>query len=109
MASAGLGRLGAVVDSGSDLQKRGAVRASGIGFSASGWVFVRSKSPRTRGAIEAYTEGAEITPRAGRWLWIPTDDIPARAGGKKITPANWEKSGLDKKIGPLVTIKSANG
>lgn len=109
MVSAQLGRLNLAVDSGSDLQKHGAVRSSGVGFSASGWIFVRSKSDRTLGAIEAYTEGADIAPRQGRWLWLPTDDIPARAGRLKITPANYNRLGLDKKIGPLVLIKSVNG
>jgi hypothetical protein len=109
MLSSGLGRLGNAVDSGSDLEKRGAVFRKGTGFSASGWVNLRTRNERTVGAIDAYTQGAEITPRNGRWLWLPTDDIPARAGRKKITPANWNKFGLDKKIGPLVLVKSVNG
>lgn len=109
MVAAGLGRLGNAVDSGSDLEKRGAVRSRGTGFSASGWVFVRSRSERTLGAIEAYTLGAEISPRQGRWLWIPTDNVPARAGRMKITPGNWDRAGLDKRIGPLVLVRSVNG
>lgn len=109
MVSAGLGRLGNAVDSGSDLQKRGVVFRRGTGFSASGWVNLRSKSERTVGAIDAYTQGAEIAPKNGRWLWLPTDDIPVRAGRRKITPGNWSKFGLDKRIGPLVAIRSVNG
>lgn len=108
MTAAGLGRLGNAVDSGSDLEKRGMVKAKGAGFSASGWVHLRSKSERTVGAVEAYTEGAEISPRLGRWLWIPTDNVPARAGKRKITPGNWNRSGLVQRIGPLVKIW-ANG
>ena len=109
MISAGLGRLNLAVDSGSDLEKRGVVRSSGVGFSASGWIHVRSKSERTLGAIEAYTEGAEIAPRRGRWLWLPADDIPSRVGRKKITPESYNRLGLDKRIGPLVMIRSVNG
>lgn len=108
MVSAGLGRLNLAIDHGSDLEKRGAVRQTGVGFSASGWVFVRSKSERTVGAVEAYTQGAEISPRRGRWLWIPTDNVPARAGRRKITPSSWNQSGLVQRIGPLVMIW-ANG
>lgn len=103
------GWFGNAIDSGGDLEKRGAVRRSGVGFSASGWVHVRRKSERTLGTIEAYTAGAEIAPRRGRWLWIPTNDIPARAGRVKITPGNWSKYGLDQRIGPLVMVKSVNG
>lgn len=109
MASAGLGRLGNAIGSGGDAEKRGSVFRKGAGFSASGWIHIRTKSERTRGAIDAYTKGADIMPRNGRWLWIPTDDIPARAGRNKITPGNWIKSGLDKRIGPLVLVRSVNG
>lgn len=109
MRGAGLGRLGNAVGSGSDLQKRGAVRSQGIGWSASGWVHIRSKSERTVGAIEAYTAGAEIAPRKGRWLWIPSDDIPARVGKRSITPENYTRLGLATKIGPLVFVLTPSG
>lgn len=109
MVSAGLGRLGNAVGSGSDLQKRGQVRASGVGFSASGWVHLRTKSERTLGAIESYTQGSTITPRRGRWLWLATDDIPSRAGRKRITPQSYNQLGFDKRIGPLVMVRSVNG
>jgi hypothetical protein len=111
--SAGLGRLGNALGNTSDLQKGRGVRRRGEGFSASGVVFVRSGSARSRGAIEAYTQGAEIRPVRGRWLWIPTDDIQRRAGAsagrKRITPGNWSEAGLDARIGPLVPVKSVNG
>jgi hypothetical protein len=106
MTAAGLGRLGNAIGSGSDLEKRGMVKDRGTGFSASGWVTVRSRSPRTLGAIEAYTEGAEITSRRGRYLWIPGDDIPARAGRYRMSPYMYYKAGLDKTIGPLIQIVS---
>ena len=51
MAQAGLGTLGMGIGSGSDAQKTGTVHAKDNGrWSASGWVFIRSQSPRTVGA-----------------------------------------------------------
>jgi hypothetical protein len=110
MASARLGRLGNALSAGSDLRKNGRVRQLGAGgFSASGWVAIRSRSERTLGAIEAYTEGADIRPVKGRWLWIATDQIPARAGRYRMTPQRYVQAGFDTKIGPLVQIRSVNG
>lgn len=109
MRSAGLGRLGNAIGNGGDLGKRGAVRSQGGGWSASGWVHVRSRSERTVGAIEAYTAGAEIAPRKGRWLWIPTDDIPARVGRRSVTPETYNRLGLETKIGPLVFVLTPSG
>jgi hypothetical protein len=113
MKSAALGRLGNAIGHSSDAEKRGTVYRQGDGFSASGVVFVRSKSERTLGAIESYTQGAEIRPVRGRWLWIPTDDIARVAGAKekraRVTPGNWSKLGLDNRIGPLVFAKAKNG
>lgn len=113
MKNAGLGRLGNALGNSSDLEKRGAVYRRGDGFSASGVVFIRAKSERSRGAIKAYTEGAEITPVRGRWLWFPTDDIQRVAGAKadraRLTPGNWSKLGMDRKIGPLVFAESKDG
>jgi hypothetical protein len=57
-----------------------------------------------RGAIEAYTEGAEITPKRSPWLWISTDEIPRRAGRYRMTPALYRATGLESRIGPLVQI-----
>ncbi|MBL9070410.1 MAG: hypothetical protein JNM03_10515 [Sphingopyxis sp.] len=109
MSGAGLGRLGNGIDAGGDATKGGAVHRTGTGWSASGWIFIRSKSERTRGAIEAYTEGAEILPRKSPWLWIPTDDIPIRAGRYKMTPTLYRRMGFETKIGPLVQVPGANG
>jgi len=114
MASAGLGRLGNAIGQTSDLRDgRGVKRRGERAFSASGVVFVRSKSPRTLGAIEAYTAGATIRPRNGRWLWIPGADIQRLAGGKgdrqRVTPGSWARLGLDKKIGRLEFVPSVNG
>lgn len=114
MAGAGLGRLGNGLGAASDLSSgRGIHRREAGGWSASGVVFVRSRSERTRGAIESYTSGAEIRPTRGRWLWVPTGDLQRVAGGKgrrqRVTPGNWDALGLDKRIGPLVLLKSIDG
>ena len=110
MQGAGLGRLGNAIGSGSDLDEgRGVHRYSNGGFSASGVVFVRSGSERTRGAIEAYTEGADIKPVRGRFLWIATDQIPRVTGRFRMTPELYRKNGFEQKIGPLVFVKSING
>ena len=45
----GLGRLSNAIGNGGDRGKRGAVRSSGPGWSASGWVHVRSKPDRMAG------------------------------------------------------------
>lgn len=104
MRGAALGRLGNVIGATSDLAKTGRVHRRGAGFSASGVVFIRSKSERATGAIQSYTEGSEITPKKGGWLWIATDNIPARAGRFKMTPARYVASGLEGRIGPLVFV-----
>jgi hypothetical protein len=72
-------------------------------------VFIRSGSERTRGTIAAYTEGANILPARGRWLWIPTPDIQNISMRHRLTPAAWQANGLDSRIGPLVLVRSVNG
>lgn len=110
MAGASLGRLGQGIGSTSDLESNAGVhRSASGGFSASGVVFVRSGSERTRGAIEAYTKGAQIRPVRSRWLWIATDNIPRVTGRYRMTPELWVKNGFDQKIGPLVVVRSVNG
>lgn len=110
MQGAGLGRLGNAIGSQSDLAEgRGVHHYSNGGFAASGILFIRSGSDRSRGAIEAYTQGAEIQPVRGRWLWIPTDNIPRVTKRFRLTPALWKQNGLDRKIGPLVFVRSING
>lgn len=110
MQGAGLGRLGNGLGAASDLSSgRGIHRRGRDAWSASGVVFVRSRSARTRGALESYTSGADIRPTRGRWLWIATDQIPARAGRFKMTPELYVKSGLEQRIGKLVFLRSVNG
>lgn len=122
MSAAGLGRLGFALGSGSDKQKSGTVFAlPGGRWSASGWVFIRSQSQRTIGAIKSYTEGAEILPRRGRYLWFPTDDvkrlvglpIPTTGGGRgtanyRLEPRYWDRT-YGRKFGPLQQIRGADG
>lgn len=109
-AGAGLGRLGQAIAGEHDTVIH--ARSDG-GFSASAQFFVRSRSDRTRGAIESYTEGSDIRPVRGRWLWIPTEDAQRVAGSgakkRRLTPGLWRENGLDRKIGPLIMIRSANG
>lgn len=108
MRSASLGRLGQALGQTSDLASGKVHERAGGGFSASGIVFIRG-SERSHGAIEAYTEGADIRPIKGRWLWFATDQIPQRAGRRKMTPALYRSSGLEQRIGPLVMVKRPNG
>lgn len=117
MTAAGLGRLGFALGAGSDLKKSGSVRSIGSGWSASGWVFIRSGSQRTRGAIEAYTQGASITPKnPSGLLWFPTEDImrmvrlpiPSSGGNAsanyRLTPKLWDRT-YASRFGPLVRLK----
>jgi len=104
MAGARLGRLGMAIGAGSDLRKGGRVHRFGnSGFSESGWIFIRSRSERTVGAIKIYGKSGDIFPTKG-WLWIPTDNVPKRVGRYKMTPARYMQSGLATSIGPLVQI-----
>lgn len=109
MQAAGLGRLGNAIDANSDMQRSGKVHRSGDGFSASGAVFIRTRSARTRGTIESYTVGSDIRPVRGRWLWIATDQIPRVTARERMTPELYRQNGFDQKIGPLVMVKSVNG
>lgn len=112
MAGANLGRLGNALGQTSDKTK-GTVFKRGDIIRASGLVFIRSKSPRTVGAIISYTEGAEILPVKGRWLWIPTDEVQRIVGSGKerarMTPALYKARGFEQKFGPLILIRSING
>lgn len=112
MRSRNLGRLPNALGMTSDADK-GTVHRKPTGFRASGVVFAKGKSARTHGAIESYTVGATISPRQGRWLWIPTKEIQRLTGtGRarvRVTPGNWTQFGLDRKVGPLVPLKGING
>jgi hypothetical protein len=107
MRSAGLGRLSNAIGSGSDLTKTGTVHREGERFSASGWIHIRGRSPRTLGAIESFTEGTEIGPKRGKWLAIVTQQIQQKVGRKRMTPDLYRSSGLEQKLGPLVFIQTS--
>lgn len=122
MAGAGLGRLGFGLGASSDKSLGKGVYREGDTVRASGNIHIRSRSERTVGAIISYTEGSNILPVKGRWLWFPTDDayrlarlpIPSTGKGRKtigvrMTPALYNRTGLDRKIGPLIRLRSVNG
>lgn len=116
MKSTGLGNLGNALGLFSDKQKGVVFRTGAGSFNASAGIYLRNKSERTEGAMTAYTEGAQIAPVRGKWLWIATEEIQrfvgggrGRGRGKRITPALWRQNGLDAKIGPLVPIRGING
>lgn len=107
---AGLGRLFNAIGSDSDLASgKGVHRSADGSVSASGVLFIRSQSKRTRGAIEAYTAGADIRPVRGRWLWIASDQLPRVTGRFRMTPELYIRNGFEKKIGPLVFVRSGSG
>lgn len=106
MAGAGLGRLGNAVGASAD---EAVVRSTGDRFSVSARFFARSRSERTLGTLAAYGQGADIAPVRGRWLWVATDNIPRVSKRERLTPALWRENGLDKRIGPLIMIRSVNG
>lgn len=121
MAAAGLGRLGNAIGEGSDLRSNRIVKQKGGGrWSASGWLFIRSRSQRAVGAIISYTEGATITPRRGRYLWIATDDIkrlarvplPSSGGNAsanvRLEPRLWDRT-YGRRLGPLFQIIGKGG
>ena len=104
------GRLGGAIGQDSDLkQGRGVYRRADGSSSASGVVFVRG-GERAKGAVISATEGANIAPRNGNWLWVATPQLQRRVGIKgqkgtrRLTPALYNKSGLPARIGPLVYI-----
>lgn len=103
------GRLGGAIKAGSDLDKRGAANQGPAGPRASGWVVVRGKSERGRGAVIAATEGADIVAKGGRWLAIATNDIPRRAGRRRMTPDLYRSQGFEQRIGPLEFLAGKGG
>lgn len=114
MAGAKLGRLGNAITMTSDKAKGGSVYRKGGVARASGVIYIRSKSPRTVGAIISYTEGAQIAAqnRSG-YLWYPLESaqriIGKGANRKRLEPRFWASSGLQAKLGPLFRIRGADG
>jgi len=103
------GRLKGAIGTGSELDKRGRALRRGDQLSASGWIHVRSRSERAIGALRSATEGGTITARRGQWLAIATDNIPSRAGRKRMTPQLYKALGLEQSIGPLRFVEGRGG
>jgi hypothetical protein len=104
-----LGGLANVIASTSDRQK-GRVTPGDISLlDVAGFVSVKGvKSPRTAGALKSYIdqETTSITPVRGRWLAMPTKEIPSKAGKFKMTPERYRAAGLEEKLGKLQFVKS---
>ena len=119
MRQSGLGRLSNAIGSTSDKKQR-TIKRRGERVSTYGAVFIRSRSPRTVGAIKSYTEGSDISPRKGRYLWIATDDIKRLArvplpstGGRsranvRLQPHLWDRT-YGRTLGPLIPIRGKDG
>jgi hypothetical protein len=114
MAGAGLGTLGMGLGHDSDLSTGNGVHQRGDGsWSAQGRIYVRSKSARTRGAIESYTSGASIRPKKGRYLWIATDAVKRLVGlggrtRKRLEPVLWDRT-YGRKLGKLYARRGDDG
>lgn len=106
MRQARLGGLANSVRMVSDHKRRKVGRLSqNPQFKAGGMVYMDKRNPRTTGTYEAYSEGAKIVPRKGRFLWIATDEIPKRVGRFRMTPERYNNSGLTRRIGELEFIE----
>lgn len=116
MAGARLGRLGQAITMTSDKRKGGGVYRRGGIARASGVIYIRSKSPRTVGAIISYTEGARMVAKnPSGYMWYPLDAAQRLIGGKgadrrkRLEPRHWASSGLEAKLGPLFKVRGADG
>lgn len=114
MAGARLGRLGQAITMTSDKRKGGGVYRRGGIARASGAIYIRSKSPRTVGAIISYTEGAQMAAKnPSGYMWIPTDAAQRLIGKgkdrKRLEPRFWKSSGMEAKLGPLIFLRSTKG
>lgn len=103
-----LGNLANAIGSTSDLKKRRVGIGVRGGFNVAGFVTASIRSERTAGALQAYVDNDQtnIAPVRGRWLWIATQEIPQRAGRRRMTPQLYIEKGFDKRIGPLVFVKA---
>lgn len=99
--AAGLGKLDRVVGMTSSLKKgeRDARNAWGA-------IYAKGKMDRGAGALESYSRGMTIRPRADLfqtgWLWIPQRTIPRTIRRFRTTPALYNRSSYATTIGPLV-------
>lgn len=104
MRGAGLGRLGNAVGQTSTRRKGQAGNRNDDPYGV--WFARGGDESRAGGALEAYSRGATIMPKAGkRWLWFPTPAIQRRVkiGDKRfrLTPARWIGSSLEQTVGKL--------
>lgn len=114
MAGARLGRLGQAITMTSDKRKGSGVYRRGGIARASGVIYIRSKSPRTVGAIISYTEGAKMAAKnPSGFMWYPLESaqrvIGKGADRKRLEPRFWKSSGLEAKLGPLFKIRGSDG
>lgn len=114
MAGARLGRLGQAITMTSDKRKGGRLYRQGGMVRASGVIYIRSKSPRTVGAIISYTEGARMAAKnPSGYMWYPLESaqriIGKGAERKRLEPRFWASSGLEAKLGPLFRIRGTDG
>jgi hypothetical protein len=90
MSSAGLGNLSRAIRYTSDLKKKRVPNVSSGGeanFRVGATIYAPSTgNDRVNEALHAYTQGATIVPRRGKWLAIATDEIPRLAGRRRMTP-----------------------
>lgn len=104
-----LGGLANTIGSTSDARKGRANAGDISALDVAGFVILKKlKSPRTAGALQSYIDqdATQIAPVRGRWLAIPTKEIPQKAARRKMTPDLYRASGLEEKIGPLEFVRS---
>lgn len=106
MRSAGLGKLTQAVGQTSSLRKR-AGTPYGVIYAKGG------DESRAGGALEAYSQGATITARSGKWLAFPTRAVQRMVGKgrgrRRLTPSLYKSSGLEASLGRLHFRPAGNG
>lgn len=107
MKGARLGRLGNAVG------QTSALRKGNLGARDHPWgAFYARGGDRTRagGALEAYSQGANITPE-GEWLAFPTRAVPrvlnVNGRRQRLTVELYNQSSLVQSLGPLVFVQKS--
>jgi hypothetical protein len=112
MRSQRLGNLANAIAATSDVRKGRPGGRGGDKLDVAGFVTTRIRSPRTAGALASYVEQdtTEIGPKGrGKWLALPTNEIPQRAGRRRMTPELYREKGFEERIGPLTFIPGRRG
>lgn len=78
-----------------------AVYPSGGKVSKNAAASIYSRAPHI---IAAYDNSVVIRAKGGRWLAIPTDNVPPGSRNRRLTPANWPDN-----LGRLRFVKLPNG